>query len=812
MSGALENDSNTQQLTKEAFESYRRKDFDKALGILKNLESVDPIRAKLNSAVCHYYQKDCKEPTVLLSTIASLFGKNYPTGSLEYAADLGSWFSEDLHFEEAYALLNEAVISYELRLWKRTCELLETLYSHIEAFDEALAFKICILLFDVYLRLSCSDKAAIVFGFLERTFPSVSLTQEATETVTNFSESPEESISSLLPDYPDFLLSKSRLDVQLLLSYYRARLSLKLRSYKLFKKEIKALFANCEALKKSVLPVLLLKVHYEIQRGNPRKALKIVSSISLDQVRSSPSIKSILFNNIGCIHIKLGHQNLALSYFALSQQSRKEMLYEENGKDREIKSLPHLSIDCSPMTAYNLGLSLLVLGEYENAARWFQKSAEEYTSNARLWVRLAECCVGFDAQQESEKESNQVSDLVERVVGRGPKRRILVYSPNCKDFPHAKKNSETLKDFPDLSLEYGAECARAALHLLNRKPWRNSKAAENVKSMVKNLPEETVTQQNVDYEETERQSSGRTEKKEEETMHNKKDSMISIAEDSFPQSADVKSNETNNQKDSAASSAHFQGMNGNTEKDEDRLVREAALALLCYCCLSNHPEEALSTAKEIVSMKEQTSPEVLFLAHLYGVEALCILERPEEALEMLSPEILDILESCSNKIVTNPEKSFQSWNTMNLDATTVGGTATASLGIGSSWNSSSDVGKRNVESTSVHMTDASFNQSSAGGVLSNYPSAVSRGGIISRGAIGMTGTAAFYINLSSVCILLDRLGEAAAATSCALSIMPRSSAALLMSTYIKIREGDVKGATDILKCHRVTSGFRQLKK
>ncbi|GJD06623.1 CCR4-NOT transcription complex subunit 10-B [Galdieria sulphuraria] len=796
----VSDDTETQHIADESFEAYRNSELDKAIDIVRKLESSDPIRTKLNYSVCLYYKELCKDPFVVLNTVAALNGKKEMTDMSLRSTELSPWFSENPPFELAYAVFNEAVISYQLHFWKRSCELLETLYSHIGAFDDALVFRVWLLLFDVYMRLGCSDKAAIVFGFLERTFPSISDPEDGKDDNLEVDGSPNLIVKSLFSAYPSFLVNRDKEDLQLLLSYYRARLYLNLRSYKLFKKEIKSLISSCEASEKSLVPPLLLKVRYEMQRGNPRKALKLASSIPDNDLEYFPSMKCILLNNIGCIHIKLGRQNLAISYLSLAEKQLDSTVYEDNKDKKEIR--------------------FLVLGEYEHAAHAFWKCAETFMTNARLWVRLAECCVGFDAQMECEKESKQVNDLVEQVVGKGSRRRIVIHSPCTRNKEVVDEDYKNGSQRPLLSLQYGAECARTALYLLNKKqarpnvttstlsvgeqhesPAEHGISSSNTATIASGRSKQTLVTFENDVEEHSIEQGIESSRR---SNDNGSERLIDwqIEKDNTKAMHETNSSTTETTSQPTASKV-ISGTCSNHD-DEDLLIRESALALLCYCCLSTCPEEALRTAKELMQMSH-VSPEILFLAHLYGVEALCALGRPDEALEMLSPQILEIIEKCSNLNSALGEVNIHSWSHSGTEMST--GTNSASA---SSWNSNSDAIRPNVESNPSSFTDSSSNHIFHGVSLPNYPSSISRGGIISRGAIGITGTAAFYVNLSSVCVLKNKLGEAAAAITRALSLMPRSSAALLMSTYIKIREGDLEGAKDILKCHRVTSGFQSL--
>jgi len=44
---------------------------------------------------------------------------------------------------------------------------------------------------------------------------------------------------------------------------------------------------------------------------------------------------------------------------------------------------------------YNTGLQLLFTGRYETAFECFQEAATILYQNPKLWLRIAECCIGM---------------------------------------------------------------------------------------------------------------------------------------------------------------------------------------------------------------------------------------------------------------------------------------------------------------------------------------------------------------------------------------------------------------------------------
>lgn len=86
--------------------------------------------------------------------------------------------------------------------------------------------------------------------------------------------------------------------------------------------------------------------------------------------------------------------------------------------------------------------------------------------------------------------------------------------------------------------------------------------------------------------------------------------------------------------------------NGSGAKNSDNMesetkqyaqMRSIALALLAYASLEFDAAAALSACNELVTVSSTVDPERDVLGRLYGAEALCILGRPDDAVERLAP-------------------------------------------------------------------------------------------------------------------------------------------------------------------------------
>lgn len=165
------------------------------------------------------------------------------------------------------------------------------------------------------------------------------------------------------------------------------------------------------------------------------------------------------------------------------------------------------------------------------------------------------------------------------------------------------------------------------------------------------------------------------------------------------------------------------------------------------------------------------------LAHVYAAEALCVLGRPNEALEHLSP--------------------------LSEDTSTIAAAAAAGV-----WASNRKPG------AGASPPGATTVPASAGGAVTSRKAgagaaAARRVGENSGGAIGVAGDlsleaaaearASLHTNLAAVHSLQDNLALAERCARTAMGICPGSASVLRMAVYVLIRQGNVEEALQVMK-------------
>ncbi|PIK61951.1 putative CCR4-NOT transcription complex subunit 10 [Apostichopus japonicus] len=121
---------------------------------------------------------------------------------------------------------------------------------------------------------------------------------------------------------------------------------------------------------------------------------------------------------------------------------------------------------------YNAGIQLLHAGRPLAAFDSLIETVQVYSTNPRLWLRLAECCIAaHQGTPGPESVSKGIPDanrhgIVKSVIGSGPHRRVVINQGVTE-----KKYSNEVKSaaIPVASLEFGSLCLCNALSLLPSK-------------------------------------------------------------------------------------------------------------------------------------------------------------------------------------------------------------------------------------------------------------------------------------------------------------------------------------------------------
>lgn len=583
-----------------------------------------------------------------------------------------------------------------MRQFATALAILEALFQNIEPVDEYLAMKICFLLIDTYLSLKLKEKVVIVISYLEKVISSsngfnsvsnnntsyqslsdsladkdtfstaINMTLSATESTQNSSNNTLEANSNSSHDdrkrgyLTEFIKEKIETEeIKYRIHLNKARLYLLSKNVKAAKKEVKAAFSSVSSPSNyQSLYSMFLKAHLEYARANYPKSIKLlIGSASMgSQVEDKQEYTKILyFNNLGCIHFKLKKYNLALHYFTKALRSLDHLYSFDSDSKSKLINLVHFANNKKQEIMYNIGTILLFSGSPDEAFYCFQQSTLLFYKLPIVWLRLAECCISSHLKKLADVSKKQKNQLIQRVrssdesslnriaipvavppLFKGIKLRdesinpvpFSFFDPNSDDSSSPSANNQSNNSSGSTSFEYALKCIKNSLFLLTKDKY--------------NIEANTVINNN-------------------------------NPNSSAPRGK-VNEMEGNNES--------VKAVNLNSDSKLEYLnLKMRAQCLGSYLSLSmNNPVVALSYAKELLTTlstfsqqifipqnnstlndantngtkeKQLTSSIYLYvylvcLGNLYAAESLCILNKPNEAINHIQPLLQFVLNPQSN--------------------------------------------------------------------------------------------------------------------------------------------------------------------
>jgi len=596
---------------------------------------------------------------------------------------------------------------------------------------------------------------------------------------------------------------------------------------------------------------------------------------------------------LGCIHYRLHKFHAAHLYFSKALKENENIAQETsvlvNNQDKKVlKNIYSFSKDKKGELLYNSGLQLLLTGNnIELAFECFKEAALSMYNNPRLWLRMAECVAAAHVKRLEEDLKKNKSDVVAVVAGKGNTRRIklpvnggppkglplisqsevdntrLDLSFDLSDDNSANEEGSTPENkflkwksetSSICSLGYGFRCTKNVLYLLSR-----TRQTPNIITNTPTQPAGTSTT-NTSSSSTPKVSSSNISSAEQSTLQTTSNNNTSD-NSSNVNTAGLQSGSSlnppagsnwapiaNNNKETA--------WNGSIYEDERNELRQAALALQAYIGLSCHnPVEALSTSLELLSIKECSSRN-RFLANVYAAEALCLLNRPKDAIRHLAPAALSaetpIQQQSQPSIGTTigsvpPSQVITPTTQMAVPLTSnpplvntlpVGISTTPPIlsptsispqssplssptiqtvpNILSNATTSTSVTSLSSASTSTPATSSStgigfYNHHHQQHItmLMNpnqhlqptiYPSPYAALG--QTNPFSLAARCTLYVNMANVHILKNDFNHAQQCLNQALLLCPNSSAALILQVYLELRKGNTTTAIELLKSRR----------
>ncbi len=405
---------------------------------------------------------------------------------------------------------------------------------------------------------------------------------------------------------------------------------------------------------------LYLKANLEYLRQNYKKALKLLASCQRGEGGREGGITAAYYNDMGCLHSKMGLHFLSLQYFQKSVASfeQPQSLTGANGSSSSTSStstststllpggrplesdggvLPHALCE----VVYNTGLQLQLMGKPLQAFRCFENASLLFYNRPRVWLRMAECCVSAHREEGRQRNGTVRDRLVRRVVGQGRHRRVVLPASNDPQDAAAAASAAAAAVAVDAgggeggvrgqcTLVYAVKCLQNALFLLSIASQGGGKSR---------LPMTTLL------------GGGRSSKT---TMSDEADSSSSssssggagiestIGATAATPAAAVAGAAARGLSAAAAPAAESatagsEGGSASPQEQDDALVEQVTLLTLSYVYLClQEPVLALRSAEALLSHGPgRVSESKRVTAHTYAAEALCVLGQPEDALKHL---------------------------------------------------------------------------------------------------------------------------------------------------------------------------------
>lgn len=568
-------------MASEALQAFIQRDFAEAQQALLSLSNatsenlydpkaeIDDPRVKHNALILQFYSKQTEESLItFLSFIANTLPKDKRPKEVEQLFMSTILDTTAFHFLHArlgsVSLYNLAVIAYHHALIKPAERIATFLYSKIDALEDWLALRLCFLLIDIHLRLVDIPAATIVASHAEKLLPRFVKTDVVDEDNQALTPSEIETLATHWNGRKSTILETptSYEDAKFCLHIYNARISVFSDGSRSNRKEAKiAVDAADDTESRPTSAALLVKARVEQSYS---KGLRILASIitqSASQKTLMNKVRPLALNSLGVLHHRLGRHALAACYFEQSRRCFLDLFSENTDTEKEEKksavTLNLLTFAKDSHVCYNLALQYMKLSDYSRALDLFTICARRdpllATESAILWIRMAECCIGLEWNGADRKQALSLE-------GQGRGRRMVMRVQDKRD---------------ELSIQYAATCARAALDILD----------------LQNQAKVNMNNEGV-----------------KESDHNGR----------------VSETNTEVQRKSSQVSA------------KELQLRTSALTLLAYSSLSFDPATTVEACNQLRKIYPKGDSEQGMLGYLYAAEAFCKLNRPEDAANRLS--------------------------------------------------------------------------------------------------------------------------------------------------------------------------------
>ncbi|XP_003487077.1 CCR4-NOT transcription complex subunit 10 [Bombus vosnesenskii] len=443
------------ELAQNALSEFQKGAYANCLSYLNKLETLRPKDLKVmhNKVVVECYKNDLKKTELLRKSLNAICGQMSTIDSTETIDDI----------EKCVMRYNQAVLLYHTKQYNAAIQIMNRLFAFIEPMEESLAHKVCLLLIELHIVTEQPDAALSLINYIE--------SQLISTDNSKISSVDKEGIIKSIKEQKE---PKREVDIvtdafKLKLLKCKARIYLMMHQLKLCKREWKTLVSLGTPVN---ISTVFLKANLEYLRGNYKKAIKLLNSVTsenLDFKTCGESSAVLYYNNMACLHLAMGKPNLASFYLRKALHENKCALESVQVKDNDpLSSRPLCTLGGNKHyeLMYSLGVSLLHAGHASLAFDCFMEAAQKLHNNPKLWLRIAECCI-YCHKPTNEVDFNipkRRKDLVQKVVGTGIYRKIILASSLSKDIKYHPEGFPSA--IPQLTLEFASLCLKNALFLL----------------------------------------------------------------------------------------------------------------------------------------------------------------------------------------------------------------------------------------------------------------------------------------------------------------------------------------------------------
>jgi CCR4-NOT transcription complex subunit 10 len=455
------------ELALRATSEFDRGDYDACLTTITKLANTrsDDLKVLHNQAVVTYFKSGLTKTDDFKRALTELHSKV----SLDEMALL-----DDV--EQCIIYYNHAVILYCAKQYRTAFTVLDKVMQFIEPMDENVSRKAAFLMVELCLCMHQPYKALGMLGFIEKV-----------QFGNSKSTSPDKEHDDVADSKAGRESKESGVDVEswrATLSQYKIRCYLMLKSIKFCKREMKSLIGSIS----SAMSILFLKSQFEYCRGNYQKAIRMLSSMNSQILAPSGSLRAsarnvaaMYYNNLGIMHFHMRKHHLGAFYLrrALDENTKAVLATRLPDSADQSKSpslstaaLPDIGVSRHYELIFNLGIQLLHCGQPQAAFDCLLEALQQYQVNPYLWLRLAECCIMVQRQNnEVDRSHSKKMEVVCSSVGSGLHRKLILGSGVRIDKSSIISESKAI---PMATMEFAALCLDNALLLL---PERGTAAA-----------------------------------------------------------------------------------------------------------------------------------------------------------------------------------------------------------------------------------------------------------------------------------------------------------------------------------------------